>query len=156
MKTDVVSLVTGLSLGALALAGVGFGALEGLKGDELPYDSKEPYTILEQSKVDTLPDGGLVWYLVGKVADGGIQIRTLPQADYVRYKPDAGSCRQVLSDGGILALRPWVRFPADASTGLGCDRVASSVLGIPGRPDLEDERELVKQLPKEVGDVRGK
>lgn len=139
---------------ALALAGAVMinGAID---GTEKTYDSKEAVTLLERSKVDQLPDGGLVWYMVVLVPDGGVQIRTISQGDYVRRKPDGGVCMQRLSDGGLRDPGPWTRFPADAGVGPGCQFVASTVLGLPGAPDLEDEVNLVKQIVKSVPSTKG-
>ncbi|MFT3708047.1 MAG: hypothetical protein QM817_10360 [Archangium sp.] len=124
-----------------------------ITGTEKPYDSKESGVSLEVGSM-AMPrdDGGLAWAVTVKVADGGLEARVLLAPDFVRQRPDGGPCSMRLPDGGVINPGPWTRFPADAAVGLGCELVAQVVLGVDGRPDLEDEAQLVRKaaVPKDV------
>lgn len=128
---------TRVLLGVLAAAAV-VGSVV-IRGDEvIPQvgDSR-----LQPEKIVALRDGGSSCAAEYRSTDGGLATRITP-CDCVRRLADAGvtACRRVLEDGGAIDFGALNRFPADASVGTRCQRVACSVYA----GEDADEEESVK------------
>jgi hypothetical protein len=113
-------------LAGFALAALAVGVSQSLKGDETPPVAGDVQ--LEPSKVAALVDGGTGYVAEFKAVDGGTVTRLVAAECVRRAAADAvTACRQVLKDGGLRDPGALNRFPADASTGAKCQRVACSV-----------------------------
>jgi hypothetical protein len=139
---------------SVSVAALGAREAFNLIGDETPPVAGDRQ--IEPEKVVALLDGGTGYVAEYRTSDGGRATRLVSPA-CVRRLPDAGptACRMVLRDGGLKDPGPLNRFPADASVGAKCQRVACSLYAdtLPdgGDPANDEEIAIVTKQRSDAG-----
>jgi hypothetical protein len=139
---------------SVSVAALGAREAFNLIGDETPPVAGDKQ--IEPEKVVALLDGGTGYAAEYRTSDGGTATRLVAPACVRRKSGDVVSaCRQVLRDGGLKDPGPLNRFPADASVGAKCQRVACSLyadtLVDGGDPANDEETVIVAKQRSDAG-----